>query len=277
MSRPEKPRPSQVTPKTTYADDPAGPFPGISEAFWPTHQATTQQPLAQRQYGVSFVGQVAYLAGRLSETFGLLVVGGLSVMLIGVLLIALLIAALNGSLFATLLMLSGIGAVVLAFLAFRRRTRQASLVRAASLALPELPVSAELASLESARIQKLAHLTLKAGGSLPPALRSKLNAAASATRDALRATAVGGVLTREAHDARQAADDDLPAAVAAYQDLRVTGAPLAYGEVLLAEQLQLIERRMRAISEAQAEQHTRKLEAGRRYLEGKYGEGGDLK
>ncbi|GAA4019924.1 hypothetical protein GCM10022631_36740 [Deinococcus rubellus] len=215
--------------------------------------------------------------GRAGDTLGLVVVGSLSVLLIGVLLICLLIAALNGSLVATLLMLAGIAGVVFTFVSFRQRTRQAAVRREAPAALAVSDVSAELASLEAGRIQKLAHLTLKAGASLSPPLRHKLNAAATSTRDALRSTAAGGVLTREAHDARQAADDDLPSALSAYQNLRVTGSDLAYGEVLLAEQLSLIERRMRSISDAQAEQHTRKLEAGRRYLSVKYGEGGDLK
>lgn len=225
----------------------------------------------------SLVGQAAFAVGRAGDTLGLVVVGGLSALLIGVLLICLLIAALNGSLVATLLMLVGIAGVVFTFASFRRRTRQAAVRRETPVALPGSDVSAELASLEAGRIQKLAHLTLKAGASLSPPLRQKLNAAATSTRDALRSTAAGGVLTREAHDARQAADDDLPSALSAYQNLRVTGSDLAYGEVLLAEQLSLIERRMRSISGAQAEQHTRKLEAGRRYLSVKYGEGGDLK
>ncbi|UWX62957.1 hypothetical protein [Deinococcus rubellus] len=225
----------------------------------------------------SLIGQAAFAVGRAGDTLGLVVVGSLSVLLIGVLLICLLIAALNGSLVATLLMLAGIAGVVFTFVSFRQRTRQAAVRREAPAALAVSDVSAELASLEAGRIQKLAHLTLKAGASLSPPLRHKLNAAATSTRDALRSTAAGGVLTREAHDARQAADDDLPSALSAYQNLRVTGSDLAYGEVLLAEQLSLIERRMRSISDAQAEQHTRKLEAGRRYLSVKYGEGGDLK
>ena len=187
--------------------------------------------------------------GRAGDTLGLIVVGGLSALLIGVLLICLLIAALNGSLMATLLMLAAIGGVVCTFTSFRQRTRQAAVRRETPAVLPSSDVNAELASLEAGRIQKLAHLTLKAGASLSPPLRHKLNAAATATRDALRSTAAGGVLTREAHDARQAADDDLPSALSAYQDLRVTGSDLAYGEVLLAEQLSLIERRMRAISD----------------------------
>ena len=237
----------------------------MTEAFWPDGQRPA-----------SLVGQVAFLAGRVYDTLGLIVVGGLSLLLIGILLIFLLIAAINGSLSAALLILLAMAGIAYAFLAFRRRTRQVSVMRATSAALPEGNVAAEFAALEAGRIQKLAHLTLKAGGTLTPPLRLRLNAAASATRDALRATAVGGVLTREAHDARQAADDDLPAALAAYQDLRITGQPLSYGEVLLSEQLSLIERRMKAISAAQAEQHTRKLEAGSRYLKGKYGEGNEL-
>ena len=225
----------------------------------------------------SLMGQAAFAVGRAGDTLGLIVVGGLSTLLIGVLLICLLIAALNGSLIATLLMLAAIAGVVFTFASFRRRTRQVAVRRETPAVLAGSDVNAELASLEAGRIQKLAHLTLKAGASLSPALRHKLNAAATSTRDALRSTAAGGVLTREAHDARQAADDDLPSALTAYQNLRVTGTDLAYGEVLLAEQLSLIERRMRAISDAQAQQHTRKLEAGRRYLSVKYGEGGDLK
>lgn len=222
------------------------------------------------------LGQASYWAGRAGDTLGLIVVGGLSIGLVGVLLMCLIIAAINASLPAVLLLLLAMGAVFWGFASFRQRTRQVAVLRSAPSALPQSDVNAELASLEAERIQKLAHLTLKAGASLSPALRQKLNASATATRDALRSTAVGGVLTREAHDARQAADDDLPAALKAYQDLRITGSDLAYGEVLLAEQLQLIERRMRAISDAQAEQHTRKLEAGRRYLSVKYGQADEL-
>ena len=225
----------------------------------------------------SVLGQAAFLVGRAGDTLGLIVVGGLSTLLVGVLLICLLVAALNGNLLATALILALIGGVVVGAVSFRQRTRRVAVLRSAPQALPPQDVSAQLSSLEAERIQKLAHLTLRSGAALSPALRGKLNAAATATRDALRATAVGGVLTREAHDARQAADDDLPAALSAYQDLRVTGTQLAYGEVLLSEQLSLIERRMRAISEAQAEQHTRKLEAGRRYLRVKYGENDDLR
>ncbi|AWN23184.1 hypothetical protein DKM44_08060 [Deinococcus irradiatisoli] len=229
-----------------------------------------------REARPSLLGQAAYTLGRAGDTLGLIVVGGLSALLIGVLLVCLLIAALSGSLIATLMMLAALAGVVFAFARFQRRTRQVAISRQGAAALLTPDVAAELSSLEAERIQKLAHLTLRAGASLNPALRQRLNAAATATRDALRATAVGGVLTREAHDARQAADDDLPAALSAYQDLRTTGSNLSYGEVLLSEQLSLIERRMRTISEAQAQQHTRKLEAGRRYLSNKYGEDNDL-
>ncbi|AZI42053.1 hypothetical protein EHF33_04230 [Deinococcus psychrotolerans] len=224
----------------------------------------------------SIAGQAAYLAGRAGDTLGLIVVGALSLGLIAVLLICLILAGIKGSLVATLLMLLAIAGVVLAFGKFRRQTRQAAVLRSGGAALPRSDVGTEFATLEAERIQKLAHLTLKAGASLSAPLRQKLNASATAIRDALRATAAGGVLTREAHDARQAADDDLPTALSAYQDLRVTGSGLAYGEVLLSEQLTLIERRMRSISDAQAQQHTRKLEAGRRYLSVKYGEADDL-
>lgn len=222
------------------------------------------------------LGKLAFAAGRAGDLLGLLVVGGLSLLLIGVLLVFLLIAALSdGSTVATLLILAAIVGVVLSFLGFRRRTRRVAILREAPGGPAEKgsgDVRQQFASLEAERIQRLAHLTLRSGATLSPALRSKLNAASTATRDALRSTAAGGVLTREAHDARQAADDDLPAALATYGDLRITGAALSYGEVLLAEQLELVERRMRAISEAQAEQHTRRLEAGKRYLSVKYGE-----
>lgn len=230
---------------------------------------------------ISLAGQAAYLAGRAGDTLGLIVVGALSFSVIGVLLVCLIIAVSSGGgLGAVLLLLLAALGVAFAFAKFRRQTRQAAVLRVGGAALPrsdgsENNVAAEFATLEAGRIQKLAHLTLKAGAALSPPLRQKLNAAATATRDALRATAAGGVLTREAHDARQAADDDLPTALSAYQDLRVTGSGLAYGEVLLSEQLTLIERRMRAISEAQAQQHTHKLEAGRRYLSVKYGEAED--
>jgi hypothetical protein len=223
----------------------------------------------------SLAGRLAFAAGRAGDLVGLVVVGGLSVLLIGVLFIVLLIAAFGGNWLATLLVLLAMAGVVSALLAFRSRTRRVAILRGTppgSAALSSGDVNQQLASLEAERIQRLAHLTLRSGAVLSPALRGRLNAASTATRDALRSTAVGGVLTREAHDARQAADDDLPAALATYGDLRTTGAPLSYGEVLLAEQLGLIERRMRAISEAQAQQHTRRLEAGKRYLSGKYGE-----
>ena len=236
-------------------------FPEFSEVFWPDGQRPA-----------SLVGQLAFVAGRVYETLGLVVVGGLSLLLLGVLFVLLLVAMINASFSAALLTLLAMAGILYAFFAFRRRTRQTSLTRLSAAALPEAKLAAEFATLEAGRIQKLAHLTLRAGGTLTPVLRTRLNAAASATRDALRTTAASGVLTREAHDARQAADDDLPAALAAYQELRLTGQPLSYGEVLLAEQLSLIERRMNTISAVQAEQHTRKLEAGSRYLKGKYGE-----
>ncbi|WP_293911793.1 hypothetical protein [Deinococcus sp.] len=228
----------------------------------------------------SLVGRFAYAAGRAVDLVGVLIVGGLSALLIGGLLILLLIEASSGVTVATVLILIAMAGVLLGFLGFRQRTRRVAIVREGrrvaaglgSFGLGSADVNQELASLEAERIQRLAHLTLRSGAALSSPLRSRLNAASTATRDALRSTAVGGVLTREAHDARQAADDDLPAALATYQDLRVTGAALSYGEVLLSEQLGLIERRMRAISEAQAAGHTRKLEAGKRYLSVKYGE-----
>ncbi len=236
----------------------------------------SEDQLWLREARPSLLEQATDVIGRAGDTLGLIVVGALSALLVGVLLVCLLIAALSGSLTATMMILAALAGVVFAFMTFRQRTRRVSVSRMGAPPLAAPDVNAELASLEAERIQKLAHLTLKAGASLNPALRLRLNASATATRDALRSTAVGGVLTREAHDARQAADDDLPAALSAYQDLRITGANLAYGEVLLSEQLSLIERRMRTISEAQAQQHTRKLEAGRRYLSNKYGEESDL-
>ncbi|WP_019585953.1 hypothetical protein [Deinococcus apachensis] len=103
---------------------------------------------------------------------------------------------------------------------------------------------------------------------LPATTRSALQATVIATRDALRATADDVSLSREAYDARQAAQQDLPDLLRTYH-----AAPRSpETDRLFLGQLDLIGRRMQGIVQERRGQHTRTLEAQRRYLESKYGE-----
>lgn len=113
---------------------------------------------------------------------------------------------------------------------------------------------------------------LRAGErALPTPGRSALHAAIIATRDALRATADDTALGRDAYDARQAAQEDLPELLRTYRAAPRT----PQTERLFLEQLDLIGGRMRQIAREQQARQTRALEAQRRYLESKYGERGE--
>lgn len=109
---------------------------------------------------------------------------------------------------------------------------------------------------------------------LVPALQTRLETTVQATRAALQATSSGGLLTREAHEARAAAEQDIPEALAAYRQYVAAGQASSYGEVLLSEQLQLIERRMTEIAQQEQAGQARDLEAGRLYLQDKYRQNG---
>lgn len=131
---------------------------------------------------------------------------------------------------------------------------------------PEVPLAQATPDDDEARLLRL----LRSGErALPPAARPAFHAAIIATRDALRLTAGDETLSRDAFDARQAAREDLPALLQTYR--AAPHAPDA--ERLLVSQLDLIGRRMGEVVHERRGQHTRTLEAQRRYLESKYGVG----
>ncbi|GGL04246.1 hypothetical protein [Deinococcus radiotolerans] len=89
--------------------------------------------------------------------------------------------------------------------------------------------------------------------------------AVTATRDALRATEHAPTLTRDVFDARQAAREDLPRILDAYQR-----APHARDEQELHRQLHLIETRMADITRMHSEAQRRDQQADTTYLRDKY-------
>lgn len=130
---------------------------------------------------------------------------------------------------------------------------------------PEVPLAQAGPEDDEARLLRL----LRSGErALPPAARPAFHAAIISTRDALRLTSGDEALGRDAFDARQAAREDLPELLHTYQAAPRT--PDA--ERLLVSQLDLIGRRMGEVVYERRGQHTRTLEAQRRYLESKYGE-----
>lgn len=103
---------------------------------------------------------------------------------------------------------------------------------------------------------------------LPTPALPALHATVIATRDALRATADGPALDRSGFDARQAAREDLPELLRMYGSAPRSAA----ADRSLAEQLRLIERRMREVAHERQALQVRALDAQHRYLESKYGE-----
>ncbi|MGM9322091.1 hypothetical protein [Deinococcus aquaticus] len=100
---------------------------------------------------------------------------------------------------------------------------------------------------------------------LPTPARPALQSAVQATREALRVTA-GGTLTRDAFDARQAAREDLPELLMAWQS-----GPRRPED--LTRELEVIETRMRQVTRAQAAGQDRETQARARYLRDKYAPG----
>ncbi len=192
---------------------------------------------------------------------------------IGVASVVLLILALTGHGYAGImlgLLFFGIIGGLLFYL--RQLADRASGQRGAAV------VTVSASSTPDPHQQRLKQLeVLTQGQALPLELRRKVDRAIGATRLALQATAPdqGGLLTREAHDARMAAEQDLPAALEAYQRLEQSGGSFSYGEVMLSEQLQLIERRMQDIVQQQRHMQARDFAAAERYLQAKYGQGGE--
>ncbi|MBB5233568.1 phage holin family protein [Deinococcus budaensis] len=130
---------------------------------------------------------------------------------------------------------------------------------------PEVPLAQATPDDDEARLLRL----LRSGErALPPAARPAFHAAVISTRDALRLTSGDEALGRDAFDARQAAREDLPELLHTYRATPRT--PEA--ERLLVSQLDLIGRRMGEVVHERRGQHTRTLEAQRRYLESKYGD-----
>lgn len=130
---------------------------------------------------------------------------------------------------------------------------------------PEAPLAQAGPGDDEARLLRL----LRSGErALPPAARPAFHAAVISTRDALRLTSGDEALGRDAFDARQAAREDLPELLHTYQAAPRT--PDA--ERLLVSQLDLIGRRMGEVVHERRGQHTRTLEAQKRYLESKYGD-----
>lgn len=101
---------------------------------------------------------------------------------------------------------------------------------------------------------------------LPNPARAALHATVIATRDALRAHEHDTTLSREAFDARQAAREDLPELLAAWQGVPRT----SQNDTELLQQLRLIEQRMQTVVRARAAQDERTLRARRHYLQDKY-------
>jgi len=113
---------------------------------------------------------------------------------------------------------------------------------------------------------------LRAGErALPAPALPALHASVIATRNALRATAGGQALDRSAFDARQAAREDLPELLRVYRAAPRTPA----SDRSLAEQLSLIERRMREVAHERQGMQLRALDAQRRYIQSKYAEKAD--
>lgn len=155
--------------------------------------------------------------------------------------------------------------LILAFLGVVRTALQG---RRLLTPAPEVPLAQATPEDDEARLLRL----LRSGErALPPAARPAFHAAIISTRDALRLTSGDGALGRDAFDARQAAREDLPELLHTYRAAPRT--PDA--ERLLVSQLDLIGRRMGEVVHERRGQHTRTLEAQRRYLESKYGEGGE--
>ncbi|NTY00087.1 hypothetical protein [Deinococcus sp. JMULE3] len=101
---------------------------------------------------------------------------------------------------------------------------------------------------------------------LPPTTLPAFLGAVTATRDALRATAHTTTLTRDVFDARQAAREDLPRILHAYQE----AAPQGRDDRELTRQLRLIEDRMARIAREQAQAQRRDQQADTTYLRDKY-------
>ncbi|AAF10302.1 hypothetical protein [Deinococcus radiodurans] len=135
--------------------------------------------------------------------------------------------------------------------------------RAAGLLRAPLSVPAVTTSPEEGALLTLLREHERA---LPPATRPALHATVIATRDALRATAGETTLSRAAFDAQQAAREDLPDLLAAYQALP-SGA--RQDEELLG-QLARIETRMAAVTRERAQAGQRALRAHGQYLDDKY-------
>lgn len=101
---------------------------------------------------------------------------------------------------------------------------------------------------------------------LPPPTRAAFQTTVLTTRDALRLTAGDTTLERDVYDARQAAREDLPELMRAYQS-----APRdARTERELLDQLRLIEDRMQRVVQVRGEAKGRALRAHGRYLQDKY-------
>ncbi|ACO46725.2 hypothetical protein DEDE109153_10515 [Deinococcus deserti] len=101
---------------------------------------------------------------------------------------------------------------------------------------------------------------------LPPPTRAAFQTTVLATRDALRLTAGDTTLERDVYDARQAAREDLPELMQAYQS-----APRdARTDRELLDQLRLIEDRMQRVVQVRGEAKGRALRAHGRYLQDKY-------
>ena len=135
--------------------------------------------------------------------------------------------------------------------------------RAAGLLRAPLSVPATPASPEEDALLTLLRQHERA---LPPATRPALHATVIATRDALRATAGETTLSRAAFDAQQAAREDLPELLAAYQAL--PGGTQQDEELL--GQLARIETRMAAVTRERAQASQRALRAHGQYLDDKY-------
>ncbi|GGK22518.1 hypothetical protein GCM10008955_15050 [Deinococcus malanensis] len=101
---------------------------------------------------------------------------------------------------------------------------------------------------------------------LPAPARAAFQTTVLATRDALRLTAEDTTLERDVFDARQAAREDLPELMRAYQS-----APRdERTDRELLDQLRLIEGRMQRVVQVRGEAQGRILRAHGRYLQDKY-------
>lgn len=236
-----------------YLIQPARKLPGSRVAGWGRDPWLLSAP---DDGFTSRIQRGSHLARRGLGLGVLMLLSVLGASLLFVTLLLLGIALANGHTFAGWLMAFTLLLGVLGAVWTVRRAGQ--LLHAREEAAPNAPQSEEATLLGTLRTHERA---------LPGSTRTAFHATVIATRDALRATSDDITLTREAFDVRQAAREELPELLDAYQSVPRT----SRNDAELLRQLSLIEGRMQKVIHARRADQERALQASGRYLDDKYG------